>query len=290
MLPLGITLRETRVVMQLNWRDLLALAWMAFLAYALLRIGFMALELSFANSARENYAVFLIKREVLGLFSSFLLEFLLVGFYTLAVYRLMLLGESAAEPKFSDTWLRRYMTFLGATFQALAWPCIAFVPYALLVLLQLMWANGVTMPDFVPDVLVRAQWPANLIKIICAMAFYTCFARFAFVQPAAAVDVLYSPRESWRVTNWIWGHMLVITLLTVGLATGLVLGLMLIWPVPSGALQLVSIGLYIFVACGVWMMGITGFVVALSIAFCLRTGWRPGAQKLSLKRRPSKKK
>ena len=64
--------------------------------------------------------------------------------------------------------------------------------------------------------------------------FYALFARFAFVQPAVAVDVPYSPRESWRVTNWVWGHMLTLTLATLGTAAVVIFLLQALWPFLRG--------------------------------------------------------
>ena len=271
--------------MQLNWRDLITLAWLVLIAYTLASFGFTFVQINFTKTAGENFSLFLIRTELLGLVRAFLLEFLLMGFYALSVYRLMLLGEPLSAPKFSDVWLRRYVSFLSATLRAMALPALAFLPYALFILFQILW-DYTGVPPFIPDVVVLKSWPTQALKFLCALVFYMAFARAVFVQPATAVDVVYSPRESWRVTDWIWGHMLVITSLTLGSAMALIVTLQLMWPVPATIAGFVALVFGISLACALWMLGVTGFVVALSIAFCLRTGWRPGAQKLSLKRRP----
>lgn len=272
-----------------HWRELLVLAWLPLLIYVGLSFVFALLLEWFGGQARENLALYFVRAELLALLRAGLLEFLLVGFYALAVYRLMLLGEPLSAPRFSDTWLRRYLSFIGATLRAMLVPLLAFIPYALFMICLIWWAARGQAPSFVPTVLLVEDWPRDFLRGLCALGFYGLFARNVFVQAATAVDVPYSPRESWRVTNWIWGHMLAITVLTLGVALLLIGGLMAFWPASAGALGLGSLALALIIACAIWLIGVTGFVVALSIAFCLRTGWRPGAQKLSLKRRPSQK-
>ena len=275
--------------MRLHWRELFGLAWLVLLVYTAASFVFALLLGWFRTQALENLAIYLLRAELLGLIRAGLLEFLLVGFYALAVYRLMLLGEPLNAPKFSDIWLRRYLGFIGATVQAMALPLLAFVPYVIFIVLQIWWASQGAAPQIVPTVLIASDWPTNLLRGLCALVFYILFARYVFVQAATAVDVPYSPRESWRVTSWIWGHMLLITALTLGVALLLIFGLQLICPAMSGAMGSLSLAFALILACLIWLLGVTGFVVALSIAFCLRTGWRPGAQKLSIKRRPARR-
>jgi len=288
-LPLGITLRETWVAMRWHWRELLVLAWLPLLVYVGLSFAFALLLEWFAGQARENLALYFVRAELLAILRAGLLEFLLVGFYALAVYRLMLLGEPLSAPRFSDTWLRRYLSFIGATLQAMLVPLLAFIPYMAFMACLILWSAQGRAPDFVPQVMLVENWPRDLLRMLCAIGFYSLFARNVFVQAATAVDVPYSPRESWRVTNWVWGHMLTITAVTLGLALLFISGLMTLWPAPVGALGFGSLIIALILACAIWLMGVTGFVIALSIAFCLRTGWRPGAQKLSLNRRSSQK-
>ena len=286
-LPLTITLRETFVAMRLHWRELLALSWLTLLVYTGLTFAFLWLE-QVLISPTAGLSVGLGQSTGLLFLRGVLLEFLLLGFYGLAVYRLMLLGEPAAAPRYTDVWIQRFLTFLAATMRAMLLPLLALTPYVVFIGLQMYWFSLPELPSYVPTFLVASGQPTRALLLICVVLFYFLFARFAFVQPAVAVDVPYSPRESWRVTNWVWGHMLVITLMTLGLAAALIFGLGLLWPAPAGMLSLVSTIIPLFLACLIWIIGITGFIVALSIAFCLRTGWRPGAQKLSLNRKPKR--
>ena len=282
-LPLAIILRETYLVMQLNWRGLLTLAWLVLVTYTLLNLSFDALNARYLAAAGDQFGVYLVRAEVLGLLRATLLDLVLLGFYTLAVYRLMLLGEPLAAAKFSTAWLRRYSLFLLATLQAMAWPLLAFVPYGLFIGLQVTWAGG-GLPDFVPPWLVLAAWPTQLLKAACALAFYVGLARLIFVQPAAAVDVPYSSRESWRVTSWVWGQMLILCLATLGVAIFSIFAVQTLWPQMDGTWGRLIYILGLVLTCSLWVFGLTAFTVALSITFCLRTGWRPGAQKLSLNR------
>ena len=286
-LPLAITLRETFTAMRLHWRELLALSWLTLFVYTGLTFAFLWLEQA-VMSPNASISVRMGQGTALLFLRGVLLEFLLLGFYGLAVYRLMLLGEPARAPRYSDIWIQRFLRFLAATMRAMLLPLLSLLPYLLFVVLQMYWFAQPQFPQYVPTVLVASDLPTRALLLICVVLFYFLFARFAFVQPAVAVDVPYSPRESWRVTNWVWGHMLVITLSTLGLAAALIFGLGLLWPTPEGVLSLMSTIIPVFLACLIWIMGITGFIVALSIGFCLRTGWRPGAQKLSLNRKPKR--
>ena len=288
-LPLGITLRETWTAVRGHWRALLVLAWLPLLVYVGLSFAFTLLLEWFVEQAHEQLALYFIRVELLTLLRAGLLEFLLVGFYALAAYRLMLLGEPLSAPRFSDVWLRRYFCFIEATWRAMFLPLLTFTPYAVFMICLIWWSAQGQAPGFVPQALLIEDWPRDLLRSLCALGFYGLFARTVFVQAASAVDVPYSPRESWRVTNWVWGPMVTITLLPLGVAAILAGGIMAFWPEPEGALGLGSLALKLALTCSVWLTGVTGFVVGLSIAFCLRTGWRPGAQKLSLKRRPSAK-
>ena len=288
-LPLAITLRETMVAMRLHWRELLALSWLTLGVYTGLTFAFLWLEqVLISSDASVGLTVSLGQSTALLFLRGVLLEFLLLGFYGLAVYRLMLLGEPAGVSRYTDIWIQRFLSFLAATMRAMLVPLLALVPYLLFVLLQMYWFAQPQFPAYVPQVLVLSDMPTRALLLICVVMFYFLFARFAFVQPAVAVDVPYSPRESWRVTNWVWGHMLVITLATLGLAAALIFILGLLWPAPASMVSLLSTIIPLFLACLIWIIGITGFIVALSIAFCLRTGWRPGAQKLSLNRKPKR--
>ena len=280
-LPLAITLRETLVVMRLHWGELLALAWLILLIYSAFSFAFILLQKWFESAAGHNFALYLIQTEVLGLVRAGLLELLLIGFYALAVYRLMLLGEPLQSSKFSDPWLRRYAAFIGATLRAMALPLLAFLPYILFISAQAWWAFNGAIPGFVPTVFVTENWPSHAIRAICGLAFYMLFARYVFVQVATAVDVPYRLHQSWCITRWVWHHMLTIIFLTLGMAMALILALQMIWPTPEGALEFIALGSALILACLIWLTGVTGFIVALSIAFCLRTGWRPGVQNLS---------
>ena len=273
--------------MRLHWRVLLALSWLTLLVYTGLTFAFLWLEQALISPS-TGVSVGLGQATALLFLRGVLLEFLLLGFYGLAVYRLMLLGEPANAARYSDVWIGRFLSFLAATVRAMLLPLLALVPYLVFIIMQMYWFSLPHIPSYVPPVLVASDAPTRALLLICVVLFYLLFARFAFVQPAVAVDVPYSPRESWRVTNWVWPHMLVITLVTLGLAAVLIFGLQLLWPAPASVLSLMSTLIPLLMACFIWIVGVTGFIVALSIAFCLRTGWRPGAQKLSLNRKPKR--
>lgn len=288
-LPLAITLRETYVAMRLHLGELAALAWLTFLVYAGASFVFALLSQWISAQGDQNFALSLAQSHILGFVRAGLLEFLLLGFYSIAVFRLMLLGEPPQTPRYTDLWLRRFLVFLAATLRAMVIPLLAFIPLILFVGAQIWWFSGGAFPSFIPKFLYLQVWPTGLLKILGALGFYILFARYAFVQPATAVDVPYSARESWRVTNWVWVHMMTITLATLGPAVILIgLSQALIGD-GGGLMGFVGLLVSSLLACLFWLIGLTAFVVALSIAFCLRTGWRPGAQKLALNTRPTRR-
>ena len=151
-LPLVITLRETFVAMRLHLGELVALAWLTLLVYAGASFVFALLAGWITAQADQNFALFLGQSQVLAFVRAGLLEFLLLGFYSIAVFRLMLLGEPPETSRYTDIWLRRFLLFLGSTLRAMLIPLLAFVPFFLFVAAQIWWFANPPFPAFVLEV------------------------------------------------------------------------------------------------------------------------------------------
>ena len=115
-----------------------------------------------------------------------LLEYLLLGFYALAVYRLMLLGEPPSAPRYNDAWIQRFLSFLFATLHAMAVPLLAMLPYLVYViaLMYLLAQPETTLETRVPSLLPRS---VTFKKVVVSPSSPSSFAIDFACTPAEEV-------------------------------------------------------------------------------------------------------
>ncbi len=271
-LHLSLVLSHTWGDLVRRRKPLVLLGSLTGFAYTLIALGFFVAD-SVIGNATPSFAQSLLQTEALSLLKAVTGDFVLIGLFSLLIFRLTLLSQSIRLQPIRAAGLSRFGRFMAATLHVVALPALAFLPYGTFVVLQVIWAVQGSVPDFFPKILVMTDGPSSALKGMCAVLFYLLFLRFAFVLPAVAVDATYGLRDSWRATRDVWGRLSVLMLVTLAPSTALIAGLQWLWtPTNLGGVVLVTL-----LSSALWLAAMAAFTIGLSISVCLRTGWQPEA-------------
>lgn len=275
-LPLSVTLRKTRSVLLSNGKTLLGFSLLFSLLHALVNLAFLSTQ-NLASATVEGFWLYLIQLELFSAIKLVFGDFFVIGYFTLAIYRFMLVGETPWAIKGNPG----LALFFRANLRVCLLASLTFLPYCVFVIFEISWAAGGDFAqNFLPLWMTLTSHFSYFLKFLSAIGFYLILSRLIFVLPATAVGNDYLVSDSWRVTSGVWIKMIFLQVTTLGSALGVIASLQALWYF----FEAKSIWLGI-ISSIIWVFGFAAFTVAISIAFCLRTGWRPGTEKVAVKSR-----
>ena len=205
--------------------------------------------------------------------------------FSVAWFRLVLLGEERARPSFLSGWTLRHWRFLRYVFAIIGIAMLASMIATMLASLLVGLLFGAAMPASEGGITGGLFLTAFLVT----SAVMVMMLRFSFVFPAAAVDETYGLAMSWRHTKGqalrIFAAALLIALPFAVVAS--VIGGLFSPPLQvtgvegeaAAAAPELSFGLGFFLLEGV--MGLLGYLMTavliqmIALAFQLCTGWVP---------------
>jgi hypothetical protein len=266
-LQFGPTVRDTFVAVAIHFKGILIIAA---LPYLLSLIIFVAEDLYLAKFYTGVQAT------AVHSIAAFITQFLIFSVFAVNLHRLMLLNDSASEPKMDDQALDRYWIYI----KRLLTVTLLTLPLWGVVLIVSMGLE--TWFDF---------WPQVALTVVALLLSFVLLSRFTFVLSASGVDAPYSLMDSWRALAGV--HLKVASIyVTVMLPAFLILiGFSAYLNLYAPPIVLMgeeikhyqlSLSYWIWAPVGLMLLFLIQalLVTAISICFYHRTGWRPGAERV----------
>ncbi|MGB0843483.1 MAG: hypothetical protein ACPGVN_01925 [Alphaproteobacteria bacterium] len=200
-----------------------------------------------------------------------LIEVLLFYFFSLSIFRLMLLGNWESMVWFDGEWRMRLVLYAFRAFTV-------FLPVAVLIVV------------FIVGLRYLAVY--STIGVLTALPFavlilFSIFLRLSFALPAAAVDAPYSIFDSWRATKGMTVKTLFIGIFSLGPPLLIFVGVVLLLNNALPGLELfdsfdvaytINTSYWLITPIGMYLSYVlaTFVIITIAIMFYFRTGWRPG--------------